>query len=316
MKSKLMLCVLLAIGLMSTFGTFCQAATFTWIGGANVDWDNPANWTGGIVPAQSDMGATSGTVWNTVQFIGSTMPAVNVKDLGYNNGYYFTSKLELNSGGAISMGLQSRDNGLCKNGGGSIMLVIGDGISGGTEDVSLRFTESLILARHAGGTFTTIVNQDGALDIQGTLTMTYNNANGNGLLDINGGSVTADYLDMQGSYVYFGGSTRAELSDGGSFTIDGTVVDTMLTRADSIVTIRFEDKSNAFFSAQYGGDLPDLATVEGSLGSLFVSETDWTLFAEDVGGGYFRVRVVPEPTSLVLFAMGVFCFMARRHRKR
>ncbi len=121
---------------------------------------------------------------------------------------------------------------------------------------------------------------------------------------------------MMGSHVHFGGSTRAELSDGGSFTIDGTVVDTMLTRDDSIVTIRFQDKSGAYFMAQFGGDLPDLATVEGSLGTLFVGETDWTLLAQDVGGGYFKVTAVPEPGCLALCILGILCLLTGRRRKR
>ncbi len=316
MKPQTTLVVLLVIGLLLTIGTVGHAATFTWTGGTDLDWDNSANWVGGSVPLQSDMGSGSGGPWNTVVFSGSTTPTGNVKDLGYNNIYQYTTKLQLDSGGLLSMGIQSRSNGLCSEQYPKTMLIIGDGIGGGSEDVTLQFTEPLILARHAGGTFTTIVNQDGSLDVQGTLTMTYNNANGQGLLDINGGSVTADALDMVGSYVHFGGSTRAELSDGGSFTVDGTVIDTMLTRADSVTTIRFEDKSSTYFTAQYGGDLPDLTTVESALGSVFVGETDWTLLAEDVGGGYFKVTAVPEPGCLALCALGILGLLTGRRRTR
>ena len=68
--------------------------------------------------------------------------------------------------------------------------------------------------------------------------------------------------------------------------------------------------------AQYGGDLPDLATVESSLGSVFVSETDWKLIAQDVGGGYFKVTAVPEPGCLALCVIGALCLLTGRRRKR
>ena len=124
MKSQTILVVLLAIALLSTIGTVGQAVTFTWTGDTDLDWDTGTNWSGGGAPTQADMGAT-----NTVQFTGTTMPTSNVKDLGYNTGYAWTSKLELNSGGTLSMGVQSRNNGLCYNGASiQTMLTIGDGI--------------------------------------------------------------------------------------------------------------------------------------------------------------------------------------------
>ncbi len=323
MKFQAILVVLLSVGMLPTIGTVGQAATFAWTGGTDLDWDNPLNWTGGSVPLQSDMGAvSSSSTWNTVQFSGNTMPTVNVKDLGYsvpgNDGYYYTAKLELNSGGTVSMGLQSRDNGLCNNNGANTMLIIGDGAGGGTEDVTLQFTESLLLARHPGGLFTTIVNSDGELDVVGTLTMVYHDTR-DAVLDVIGGTVTADTLSMLLSSDGAGLNTnsRVGLSDGGTVTIDGPVIRTMLSLADSGAVIRFQDKSpSSFFTAQYGGDLPDLATVEGSLGTLFVSETDWTLLAEDVGGGYFKVTAVPEPGCLALCILGALCLLTGRRRKR
>jgi len=67
--------------------------------------------------------------------------------------------------------------------------------------------------------------------------------------------------------------------------------------------------------AQYGGDLPNLATVESALGTLFVSDTDWTLVAEDVDGEYFKVSAVPEPSTLAPCLLGLACLLIRRRRR-
>ncbi len=68
--------------------------------------------------------------------------------------------------------------------------------------------------------------------------------------------------------------------------------------------------------AQYGGDLPNLATVESALGTLFVSDTDWTLVAEDVDGEYFKVTAVPEPSTLAPCLLGLACLLIRRRRRQ
>ena len=150
----------------------------------------------------------------------------------------------------------------------------------------------------------------------GTLALSYHDTRDT-VLDVIGGAVTADILSMLVSSDGAGLNTqsRVGISDSGTVTIDGPVVRTMLSLADSGTAIRLQDKSSAYFSAQYGGDLPDLATVEGSLGTLFVSETDWTLLAQDIGGGYFKVSAVPEPGSLTLCTIGVLCLLRRRRRK-
>ncbi|MDZ7620172.1 MAG: hypothetical protein U1E05_24490, partial [Patescibacteria group bacterium] len=144
MKPKTTFVVLMAVVMLSAITTIGQAAMFTWTGGTDLDWDNAANWLGGSVPLQSNMGAGSGGPWNTIIFSGSTMPTSNVKDLGYNGYYNYTSQLQLNSGGLLSMGLQSHDNGLSTEQSPKTMLIIGDGIAGGTENVTLQFTESVI----------------------------------------------------------------------------------------------------------------------------------------------------------------------------
>ena len=148
--------------------------------------------------------------------------------------------------------------------------------------------------------------------------MTHNDSR-SGILDIIGGSVTADALNMMnfdkpGS---FANTTRVKLRDSGSFTVDGVVDNTMYSWDDSIGTIRFLDKSSAYFTAKYRGDLADLAAVQSSLGTLFVSDTDWTLLAEDVDGVYFKVTAVPEPGCLALAVLGLcgLGFVRRRKRK-
>ncbi|MDZ7618494.1 MAG: hypothetical protein U1E05_15935, partial [Patescibacteria group bacterium] len=170
---------------------------------------------------------------------------------------------------------------------------------------------------HPGGVFTTIVNRDGTFDVVGTLSMSYHDTRDT-VLDVIGGTVTADALNMlvSSDNVGLNAQSRIGLSEGGTMTIDGTVVRTMLTRSDSGVVVRFLDKSPAYFMAKYGDDLPDLATVQGSLGTLFVSDTDWTLLALDAGGGYFKVSVVPEPGSFAWCFMGFAFLLFRRRRGR
>ncbi|MEP4077155.1 beta strand repeat-containing protein [Haloferula sp.] len=248
--------------------------TYTWTGAAlDGDWDTTGNWDANLVPA--DDGAADGlTLPAGDQVIfNATMPTLNVPgyggeyDGGSNGGTVSTPSLVLNSGGSLTMAIQSGNRGLWTNLGSfdRDVLTVGDGV-GAAGEVTLTFTNNFDrMGRHNNGTHNIRVNSDGILNL--SFGSRWANSSARPVkFFIDGGTVTAssaisgtNYNDAAWNFASIGGSVTAE----------------------------------------YGGNHPDLASVDSALGTKFVKTAPDSLFqiTEDLVSvpNTFTVTVIQAP---------------------
>ena len=253
-----------------------SAVDFTWNGSAlDGDWENTANWENGEIPVDDLAGGganpagLSMSTDNSVIFAGPYMPTINVPRYGGDfaddspEGVESSPTMVFNSGGSISFDVVGRDDSFWTNLApyDRTLLTVGDGISGAGEDVEVTFNGlTRSLNRHNNGNLSFVINEDGTLNINGEVQRWGDNNSRFGFMLIDGGTVN---LGTSVPNTNFNDGAIEFLSVGGSFT------------------------------AEFGREFDDLASVTTALGTSFVnSGTTGVLSAVDNGDGTFTVSSV------------------------
>jgi hypothetical protein len=253
-------------GLAISAGALLAAPTHTWTGGAGAgsDWFDTANWDGGVVP-----------VLNTNQYGSQTSTDHVVWDSETAVGNYMPS-------GTITPAAHWPSNSRMpntelRNGtltiGQSInwghtgdTFIIGDGDATNTATVNVNWSN---LNRDPNGTKSYVVNSDGTLNITTNLSKFSDSGGKDSAITINGGSVVvsgsinANFIDDSGDYVSF-------------------------------------EAFDSSFTANFGGQLPDLATITAQFGDSFrlggalTSDPDAQLSVIDNMDGSFTVTAATD----------------------
>ncbi|MGJ8651244.1 MAG: beta strand repeat-containing protein [Opitutaceae bacterium] len=255
--------------------TVLPEGVYTWIGGADTDWANAANWDLNGVPVDDNISSAGLTlpVGEKVVLAGSTMPTINVPNIGSQyagsganqNGKWSVPVMEFNRGGAVSFGFNSSHNsGMFTNiDDGSIdrqIWTVGDGVSGAGEDVTLNMTSNILLQRHGNGVHKFTVNADGTLNFSGYVDFAYN---------------ASRYATM--------------IIDGGAVNLTGVAID--LGTNNSYVDFT---STGGSFSAAYGGPFTDATAVSNSIGTAFLNNSGGVLKVVD-NGATFTVSAISPP---------------------
>lgn len=221
------------------------------------------------------------------------MPTSNIPSLGgFNNNTGHTPIMDVRSGGILNVnaGVGSIGGFVTQgNGSSRTLLTVGDGIGGGSENVTLNVSLNGQLNRHPGGNsvHNFLVNADGFLNFTSNV-------------DFNLSTNRFATFDLAG----------------GSVVIAGTVTD-LDNFAANFVDFTAPGSS---FTANFGSDFPDFAAVLAQIGAglSFRSSTALALSAVDNGGSFTvsspAASGVPEPSSVALMAtlMAGLTFLRRR----
>lgn len=257
---------------------------YRWIGAAgDKDWLNPLNWANGTIPVDTLPGTGSEAGLNLprnefIVFDGPNLPAINFPGIG---GFHPVPEKDspamiFKRGGVGSFNVVGSDKGFWSNFvGARTILSVGDGIGGGDEDVSITLTDLSWLNRHVGGsTHNFLVNSDGRLIVAGMMSFSYSaGADRWSTFEIAGGAVVATGAVNQ---------LTAHANNKVVFTdVDGT------------------------FTAAFGNDFTDLASVKASLGVDFVVSSEnesMRLVAFDNGNHSFTVKyaLIPPAGTLIM----------------
>lgn len=258
--------------------------TYTWTGAVDGNWSNAANWDANGIPVD-DTPDTTNSIYSgltmpykdSIVFDGTMMPTSNIPLVG--NWYDPTAvqgdspTMVFNSGGEIDLDVtKGQFSAFLTNPANDTrsILTVGDGIGGGTDDVIVNVTVGETnalngsLNRHNNGTHDYTVKSDGTLNIENAVT---------------------NFVDL--SY-----NTGLRIV---TFTIDGgaVVINDAVNDLSGNCKVSFTSGGGTF-TAQYGQDFPDIASVVGSLGTSFEDATGnpfVTLLASDVDGTNFMVSV-------------------------
>ena len=259
-----------------TFGGLTSSSLsqtiYTWTGATSGDWSDASNWDTNGVPVDNnagtgnDAGLTFPTDGSMIVFDGGTnpLPTSNIPDLGGNVNPRDTPAIVINQGGTIEFNLGGREGDVWSNAAGTRnILTVGDGMgAAGEVTVTLSSNDAApILARHTDNTLNNFqVNADGVLNFS---------------------SETIDFGWMAGN-------RHGKLTiDGGQVNLRG-VVDDLTTFTQRVIEFTAVGGS---FTAQFGGDFPDISAVNSSLEVDFTNSPGITLEAAD-NGDSFTVRAI------------------------
>ena len=260
-------------------GTFTVGDGYRWTGATwDQDWSNAVNWVGGSVPVDSRLGTgdlegLNVPYYNVIGLGGNNLPT-NAPGLGGDDALNAdTPSMVFVSGGTIDLALAGKGSDIWTSASGTTRAVftVGDGIGGGAEDVVLNLTMADNLKRGGSGHHNFIVRSDGTLNIMPDAALEFG------------------YNDLRTS----------------SFTISGgrVVVNQSITGLSdySGCFVEFTSRDGTF-TAQYGGNFPDFAAVESSLGFDFIESIrhDGAVVEATDGGSTFTVTIGFVPTGAVL----------------
>ena len=244
----------------------------TWTGSSDGNWSNSANWVGGVLPVDNG----PGTGWDeglsmpyndVVVFAGSTMPT-NLPGIGGNTAAKDSPSIRFNSGGTTDVSVVGREGSFWTNPKVTRdVLTVGDGVGGGTEDVTVNLSMGRYLQRHGDdATHNFVVHSDGTLSITSSataLSFRYpNSSNRLARFTINGGDVVIhDPLDglqaLAGNYIDF-------TAPGGSFTAQFGLGFNSITAVRSSLDVDFLNHTGGqYLRAVDNGD--NSFTVSGGL---------------------------------------------------
>ncbi|MBT3194542.1 MAG: hypothetical protein HN341_18500 [Verrucomicrobia bacterium] len=224
--------------------------TYTWTGTAgDGSWANTANWNSNGVPvdsSESSAGLSFANVGSKIIFSAATLPTNNVPDIGGTaSGGIESPVIDLQSGGTLTLtaGVGMHNGFFSNAGGGRTLFVVGDGVSGAAEDVTLNLDVTGDLNRHSQAYHDFTVNSDGTLNFTKTSDQVcaYNTSR-NVTFTIAGGAVS-----FAGSLSKFGAGYPNSFAE---FTATGGT-----------------------FTASYGGDYANITAVSNRLGYDFVSRS-------------------------------------------
>jgi hypothetical protein len=128
------------------------------------------------------------------------------------------------------------------------------------------------------------------------------------------------------TFVQDGSDRKVTLTGGGTFTIGSRIGYSYSSNNDFQInegTVRIADSTGYSHSGgqfHIAGEnaylelLTSVASAESQIGTKIIDDTTLGLGVTDIGGGYVRIAVVPEPTTLTLG--GALVLLARRRRAR
>jgi hypothetical protein len=265
-------------GLILATGSANAATTFTWTGGAGTgsDWFDAGNWDAAGVPLLGTNLYGSQTSTDYVIWDSETAAGNYMPSGTITPASSWTSNSRMPNtelrNGTLTIG-QSINWGHNGN-----TFVIGDGDATNAATVNVNWSN---LNRDPNGTKSYVVNSDGTLNITTGLSKFSDSAAKDAAIVINGGSVVvsgsinSNFIDDSGDYVSFG-------TTGGTFT------------------------------ANFGGQLPDLATITAQFGDSFQDTTGNGLTATDNLDNTFTVSVIPEPGTTLLVGLACALGLVRR----
>jgi hypothetical protein len=97
---------------------------------------------------------------------------------------------------------------------------------------------------------------------------------------------------------------------------DGTINNHLTNAANNYISF---NALGSTFTADFGGQLPDISTIEAQLGNSFrfggslIGDPNVFLDTTDNGNGTFSIiAAIPEPSTALLSAFGILALLRRR----
>jgi hypothetical protein len=199
---------------------------------------------------------------DVIEFSGSTMPTNNLPGIG---GFYTpdvatnsTPRMVFNSGGTFDLAIVGYEDEVFTNTNGTdrVVITVGDGIGGGTEDVTVNWTGGDELSRHGDCIHQYVINEDGTLNRLGG-------------------------FDFSRNATRIGKMTI----DGGTVVVSGTTYE---LKAQAAAVINFAALGSSYQSA-WGGEFNSISDVEASFGVDFLNTSGVAgseLVASSIGSGW------------------------------
>ena len=285
---KLSFFVLSTVGsLILTLGS-AHGATFTWTGGAGSgsNWYDTNNWLGGSVPSDGTLIRTTNSA-DVVIFDSETASSMPGTVTTYQSWTGSTTvgkmpQVRVLNGTVAFSGTQNW------GWSGIDTFTVGDNNALTSAAVNVGFSN---LNRDPDGTKTYVVNSDGTFNVTNT-----------GNIKFSDSSAKETVVRLLGGAFILAGNINSNLTD------------------DPGDYISFEELGSVF-TADFGGQLPDLTTIEGQYGDSFriggslASNPLVSLVTTDNGDGTFTITTnIPEPSTAILAALGLMgvCFRRRK----
>jgi len=266
--TNVLMSAVVAMGMVVASTIAHGQTTYSWTGNVDGDWTEADNWdvNGVPPPGAGNVGQLSGDriVFNAVTSA-NPLPTSNIPSLVSRSGSYKTPSFEVLYGDTITFGGTTANWGYTQN------SIVGDSnLVNGT--VTLIYSTMYYFNRDPNSTKSWTVNADGILNF--TRSATY---------DMSDGSARPSIFTI----------------NGGTISINGALKDFTTT---SQAYVEFT-ASGANFTAKFGQNLPDLATVWANIGPTlsFRSTGGINLAAKDNGDTTFTVYADNTPPTLDTF---------------
>ena len=228
-----------------------QATTYTWISNSDTDWNNTANWSGGVAPTSLSGDTAFAATSDSIVFSGTVLPTTNIPS--YLSGFQDTIPMTFNSGGSFSLDFSTNFNSSMWANASRTQLTVGDGSTPFTLDIN-----NMTHYARNGVTSTYQVNDGSTLNINGNL---------------------ADYPDADIN------KKGVFNLDGGTLNVTGNL-NGRVNQADNNLFINFQNNGGKT-TAAYGGAYANIAAVNTDLDTVFTSSNG--LVTTDSGGSTFSV---------------------------
>jgi len=259
------------------------STTYTWTGtAADGDWDNADNWTSGNIASTTFISELNASP-DVVRFQGSFAPTDTTfyVSTGTTSSTFSQVRFLFDDGGAYTIDYDNAFGSSPTYSASTALdiITVGDGV-GSAAQVTVTLANYNSLLRHNDAGYSIVVNSDGVLQLDGVTSFgTFRSSN----IDINGGSVIASSF-VDANY--------------------GSTVGTNIT---------FNDAGSSF-TAAYGGQFVDFASVLADANSVFATESGVANFDYVDNGTSFTMTYIPEPTSVSLLGLGGLMLVTRRKR--
>lgn len=281
--TKTLLAVLAASAIFA--GSANATTIYTWTGADFANdgtWQNDLNWSGGVAPdgvtdQLSTDTATDVVIFDSETAVGGNLPSNAILTRNSFTGSFKNPQIDLRNG-TLNFVTNSFDN---WGWSGITTMIVGDGNLTTSAIANLGYRN---LNRDPNGIKTYVVNSDGTLNVVGQIT----------------------------AFSFDGAKDTVIQLNGGSFTVGGLINSNLTNDPGDFISF---NAVGSTFTADFGGQFADLATVIGQFGDSLVDNSGSGLLATDNGDGSFTVSVIPEPASLVLLGMGSLLIASRRRQR-